>query len=76
MYLPIEWTRGGTNPASFSWLSVSDCNSIKVCSMFRSVVGVKVGVVLVGTPEFNPSKFKNCKKTLFQSNVYINTNEN
>lgn len=62
LYLPIEWTRGGTNPASFSWLSGFDCNSIKVCSMFRNVVGVRVGVVRVGTPEFRPSRVINCNK--------------
>lgn len=60
--LPIECTRGGTNPASFSWGSGLDCNSIKVCSMFLRVVGVKVGVVLVGTPEFKPSRVINCNK--------------
>lgn len=60
--LPIEWTRGGTNPASFSWDSVFGCNSENVCSIFRNVVGVNVGVVRVGTPEFRPSRVKNCNE--------------
>lgn len=58
--LPIECTKGGTKPASFSWDSGFDCNSIKVCSILRRVVGVNVGVVRVGTPELMPSRAMNC----------------
>lgn len=57
--LPIECTSGGTNPASFSCDSGFDCSSMNVCSIFLRVVGVSVGVVRVGTPEFRPSSVMN-----------------
>lgn len=40
--------------------------------MLRKVVGVNVGVVRVGTPEFNPSRVKNCNK---KNNVNMLFNE-
>lgn len=49
---------------------------MNVCSMFRSVVGVSVGVVLVGTPEFNPSRVINWKKKKRTKSMeeYLQTN--
>lgn len=38
------------------------CSSRKVCSIFLRVVGVRVAVVLVGTPELSPSRATNCNK--------------
>lgn len=35
---------------------------MNVCSMLLSVVGVNVGVVRVGTPEFRPSRAINCNR--------------
>lgn len=62
MYWLLPSTRGGTKPASFWWLSASHWSSMKVCSILRRVVGVNVGVVRVGTPEFKPSRVINCNK--------------
>lgn len=62
MYLPIECTNGGTNRASFSCDSGFDWYSMNVCSILLKVVGVKVGVVLVGTPELSPSSVRNWKR--------------
>jgi hypothetical protein len=56
----IGCTTGGTKPASFWCDSTSLCSSMNVCSMLRNVVGVRVGVVRVGTPEFSPSSVTNC----------------
>lgn len=53
-------TSGGTKPASRLCDADSLVNSKKVCSMLRSVVGVSVGVVLVGTPLCNPSRDTSC----------------
>lgn len=60
--LPIACTKGGTNLASFSCDSGLDWYSMKVCSMLLKVVGVRVGVVLVGTPELSPSSVRNWNK--------------
>lgn len=55
-------TSGGTNPASRLCDADSLVSSRNVCSMLRSVVGVSVGVVLVGTPLCNPSRDTNCNE--------------
>jgi len=52
-------TRGGTKPAwllcvSGAGIAGTPPNSRNVCSMFRRVVGVRVGVVRVGTPQWSP----------------------
>jgi len=47
---------GGTKPAWLLCVSGAGTppNSKKVCSMFLKVVGVRVGVVRVGTPQWRP----------------------
>lgn len=55
-------TNGGTNPASRLCDADSLVSSRKVCSILRSVVGVNVGVVLVGTPLCRPSRETSCNE--------------
>ena len=47
---------GGANPAAFAWCGGGSCGSrsANICSMFRRVVGVRVGVVRVGAPALLP----------------------
>lgn len=54
----VGWTSGGTKPAWLVWVSGGGTvdNSRKVCSIFLRVVGVRVGVVRVGTPLCTPSR--------------------
>lgn len=60
-----EGARGGTKPAWHGMVFVGSLVSSKnVCSMFLSVVGVSVAVVLVGAPIplLKPSKLANCNE--------------
>ena len=47
---------GGTKPAAWLWWCGGSCGSrsANICSMLRSVVGVRVGVVRVGAPALLP----------------------
>ena len=47
---------GGTKPAAFICAGGGSCGSLSanICSMFRRVVGVRVGVVRVGAPALLP----------------------
>lgn len=62
-------TNGGTNPASRLCDADSLVSSRKVCSILRSVVGVNVGVVLVGTPLCRPSRETSCNEIRISINL-------